>query len=86
MTRHIHAHFDGKYLVPDQPVDLPVGQPLELDVVVGRTNGTANGHALPTPEAIEKQFRKLEALGDLMPGPVIPLEALRRENMYDDRT
>ena len=28
MTRTINAHFDGKVIVPDEPVQLPVGQPL----------------------------------------------------------
>jgi hypothetical protein len=29
----IKAHFDGKVIVPDEPVDLPVGQQVELQVV-----------------------------------------------------
>lgn len=29
---HIRAHFDGRVLVPDHPVDLPIGKPLDLDV------------------------------------------------------
>jgi hypothetical protein len=28
----IKAHFDGKVLVPDEPVDLPVNQPLEFRI------------------------------------------------------
>jgi hypothetical protein len=28
----LRAHFDGKVLVPTQPVDLPIGQELELQV------------------------------------------------------
>ena len=28
----IKAHFDGKVLVPDEPVDLPVNQPLKIMV------------------------------------------------------
>jgi hypothetical protein len=28
----LKAHFDGKVLVPDEPVDLPVNRPLELRV------------------------------------------------------
>ena len=32
MTHSIRAHFDGRVLVPDEPVDLPVGQPLRLRV------------------------------------------------------
>lgn len=30
MTRTITAHYDGKVIVPDEPVQLPVGQPLRL--------------------------------------------------------
>ena len=32
MTTRITAHFDGKVIVPDEPVELPVGQPLQLRV------------------------------------------------------
>ncbi len=30
MTRTIAAHFDGKVIIPDEPVQLPVGQMLRL--------------------------------------------------------
>jgi hypothetical protein len=32
MTESIVGHFDGKVLVPDGPVELPVGQPLHIRV------------------------------------------------------
>jgi hypothetical protein len=32
MTMSIKAHFDGKTIVPDEPVDLPVNQPLQVRV------------------------------------------------------
>jgi len=32
MTQVITAHFDGKVIVPDEPVQLPVGEPLRLHV------------------------------------------------------
>lgn len=32
MTRTIRAHFDGKFIVPDEPVELPVGEPLRLQL------------------------------------------------------
>jgi hypothetical protein len=32
MTQTIKAHFDGKVIVPDEPVQLPVGQPLRVHV------------------------------------------------------
>ncbi len=28
----IRAHFDGKVFVPDEPVDLPVGETVEIPV------------------------------------------------------
>jgi hypothetical protein len=34
MTHEITAHFDGKTIVPDEPIQLPVGQPLRLRVEV----------------------------------------------------
>jgi hypothetical protein len=34
MTQTIMAHFDGKVLVPDEPVQLPVNQPLSVQVEV----------------------------------------------------
>ncbi len=30
MTQTITAHFDGKVIVPDEDVQLPVGQPLRV--------------------------------------------------------
>jgi hypothetical protein len=36
----IKAHFDGKVLVPDEPVDLPVNQPLEVFVASGAGDQT----------------------------------------------
>jgi hypothetical protein len=32
MSVTIRAHFDGKVIVPDEPVDLPVNQPLEVEL------------------------------------------------------
>ena len=33
MIRWIRAHFDGKAIVPDEPVDLPVNHPLQVQLV-----------------------------------------------------
>lgn len=30
MTQTITAHFDGKVIIPDEPVQLPVGQALRI--------------------------------------------------------
>jgi len=32
MTHTISAHFDGKVIVPDEPVEWPIGQPLRIRV------------------------------------------------------
>ncbi len=32
MTRTISAHFDGKYIVPDEPIDLPMDQVLTIRI------------------------------------------------------
>jgi hypothetical protein len=34
MSQFISAHFDGRFIVPDEPVELPVGQPLRIQVEV----------------------------------------------------
>ncbi len=76
MTTRVLAHFDGKVIVPDEPVDLPVGEPLELDL--RRLTGTG---PLPTPEERRAVLRELVA--QAIPGLNIPDEALRRESIYD---
>lgn len=32
MTRTIRAHFDGEVIVPDESLQLPVGQPLRVHI------------------------------------------------------
>ena len=33
MTTTLRVHFDGKVLVPEQPVDLPIGQSVQVRIV-----------------------------------------------------
>lgn len=35
MTKSITAHFDGQNLVPDEPLELPIGQPLKVQIQFG---------------------------------------------------
>ncbi len=37
MKQPIAAHFDGKVIVPDEPVQLPVGKPLRIRVELALT-------------------------------------------------
>ena len=41
MSEIIAAHFDGKVIVPDQPVQLPVGQKLRVRVEVAEPSEKA---------------------------------------------
>lgn len=88
----IRAHFDGKVLVPDEPVSLPVGKPLDVDV-----REPSNGVSPEVAAAMEAakdpgwRTRRLQAFVQfrervrLRPaGPRIPTEALRREYIYGD--
>lgn len=85
MTLHIRAHFDSRVLVPDQPVDLPVNQPLDVEVTPCGVNGKAGAQIPPSPEVIRERLRKLDEFFRLPPLAEIPLEALRRQNLYEDR-
>jgi hypothetical protein len=76
MTR-IKAHYDGRVFVPDEPVQLPPGKPVSVDV---EENGTSE---VPTrPEDQLAKFRRL-FVGSL-DVPPLPDEALRRESIYRD--
>lgn len=86
MTRHVRAHFDGRVLVPDESVDLPINQPLELEVRPCATNAAGNGEAPPSPELIRERLRTLDEFFRLPLLGEVPLEALRRENLYEERT
>jgi hypothetical protein len=38
----VNAHFDGKFIIPDEPVDLPLNQPLVIRI---EPRGTLTGAA-----------------------------------------
>lgn len=77
MAIRIRAHYDGKTIVPDEPIDLEVGERIDLTIepaIVGRR--------APTVE--ERRAALARIVSRAVPAN-IPLEALRRENMYEDR-
>ncbi len=37
MTQTITGHFDGKVIIPDEAMQLPVGQPLRIHVELAET-------------------------------------------------
>jgi hypothetical protein len=73
----IRAHFDGRVLVPDEPVNLPVNQSVQVQLEPARPIPPR----LPPAErraAWERFFAR--------PGtaPYLSNESLRREYIYDD--
>jgi hypothetical protein len=78
MTTTIRAHFDGRVIIPDEPVDLPVDKPLTFDVRDPRF----------VSQPVNEEDRR-NALNELLSRPIpglnIPNSALRRENLYEDK-
>lgn len=72
----IKAHYDGKTIVPDEPVDLPVNEPLEFELK------QSSAEWVWDPERARKALKRLVSRAV---DANIPLEALRRENLYEDR-
>jgi hypothetical protein len=52
----LKVHYDGRVLVPDEPVDLPLNRPLELSVV-----------SLGKPSEVPAALDKLAALAQEYP-------------------
>ena len=48
MTRTLRVHFDGVVLVPEQPVDLPIGKSVEVHI----TEPSSSSIELGTPAAV----------------------------------
>jgi hypothetical protein len=78
MTVRFRAHYDGKAIVPDEPVDLPVNE--ELTVSAVRSTGQ------PSDLSTQEYLAELDELAShAVDGADIPADALLRENLYDDR-
>lgn len=74
MSVVIRMRYDGRVFVPEGPVDMPVNEPLDFEYK-------------PAEPTWDPQRAKL-ALRRLVSKAVdanIPLDALRRENLYEDR-
>lgn len=68
----IRAHYDGKTLVPDEPVDLPVNCPLQIEVA-----------AIAPTRAVRNPPKNLvAALHDLPPNPDWPSDGAAQHDHY----
>jgi hypothetical protein len=75
MTRTIRGHFDGKVIVPEEQVDLPVNLSLEFHVEL------VQGLNVPD-EDWEAALKRLKANG--VKGLSIGEESLKREAIYSE--
>lgn len=78
MSVAIKATYDGKVLIPERPLDLPVGEVVQLQIPTLRDQH-------PTRDEIERRLALHHAASGLFTGPTLPDEALTREAMYEDR-
>ncbi|GIV15393.1 MAG: hypothetical protein KatS3mg022_0828 [Armatimonadota bacterium] len=78
MKTLIHARYDGKVLIPEEPLELEDGQEVTLQIIEqrGRTDNS------PSREQRLRALKQLVATA--VEGANIPDEALRRENLYED--
>jgi hypothetical protein len=71
MTTKLRAQFDGKTLVPLEPVDLPIGQVLDIEV--------SEADSLP-PGSPELVLRIMDSLPKLAPEDVAEFERAIKES------
>lgn len=80
MAQAFRAHYNGTIIVPEEPVDLPVNETFML-VFLPLATTIGVYESLPMAE----RLGRLEATSGRLSGPVLPSEALRRENLYEER-
>ncbi|HZO90083.1 MAG TPA: hypothetical protein VFB38_17270 [Chthonomonadaceae bacterium] len=78
MSVTIRAHYAGKVIVPDEPVDLPVDQPLEIELKVVPEETPASATRARKSQALERLLTRA------IHGLDIPAEALRREHLDEE--
>ena len=76
MSVVIRVHFDGKTIVPEEPIDLPINQSVEAEFRIPETR--LSDDEIKRRRAALKRFA-----ARAVKGVDIPLEELRRENMYE---
>ncbi len=76
MSVRLRAHFDGRVIVPDEPLDVPVNQPLTVSIDT----------PVPVPGDTASKLAALNRIASrAVPGVNLPAEALSRESIYEDR-
>ena len=78
MVQRIRAHFDGRVIVPDEPVNLPANEPLDVQVTTAQ-----GGNGRIDPRVVQERLQALRGATGILSAPAPSDEALRRENLYD---
>ncbi len=82
----IRAYYDGKVIVPDEAVELPINQPLQFQIVEAASENKDRDTDLLSEAEVNTRKEALQRfLARSIRVPDVPLEALRRENLYEDR-
>ena len=75
----VDVHYDGAVLVPDAPVDLPVGQPLQADI-------RPLERKVPYSElSVAERLRRLELAAGRIKDVTISGRMSRQDNFYEER-
>jgi hypothetical protein len=82
MTQIVSAHFDGKVIVPDEPVELPVGTPLRIQVEVQNVAPPADKIATQPADAASARFAGLLNLAADLPDAPSDLAAQHDHYLY----
>ena len=77
MAISIRMHFDGKVFIPEEPVDVPINESFSFEMK------QVPEHLPWDPEKAKQAVKWLTSRA--ISGLNIPDEALRRENLYEDR-
>ncbi len=83
MTHILSARFDGKVIVPDEPVQIPVGTPLRIQVEVQPGAKPTDGDAVgPAGNTVEPRFAGLLDLAADLPDAPPDLAAQHDHYLY----
>ncbi|MBI2946540.1 MAG: hypothetical protein HYY23_02775 [Verrucomicrobia bacterium] len=79
----LKAHYDGKVLVPDEPVDLPVNCALEVQVKTLEAKDSSQGPAPQGSAVSDKPLLRLAQLLEELPdNPNWPADGAAQHDHY----